>query len=61
MPLDYRSTPGNSYTDTVHVPTGGAHEVLGFDVKVEMTAGDLVRGWATVPAAAHPDSWINSV
>ena len=38
MPLDYRFVPGNSYTDEVHVPTGGAHESPGFDVRVEMSA-----------------------
>ncbi|MEZ5963656.1 MAG: hypothetical protein R3F56_07400 [Planctomycetota bacterium] len=38
MPLDYRFTPGNSYTDEVHVPTGGAHEHPGWDLGVEMQA-----------------------
>ena len=38
MPLAYRFTPGNSYTDEVCVPTGGAHQQPGFDVRVEMTA-----------------------
>ena len=37
MPGAYRFTPGNSYTDEVQVPTGGAHETPGFDVRVEMT------------------------
>jgi len=38
MPADYRFSPGNSYMDTVHVPTGGAHDVPGFDVRVELSA-----------------------
>jgi hypothetical protein len=36
MPLAYRFTPGSSYTDEVHVPTGGAHEVPGWDLAVEV-------------------------
>lgn len=38
MPLAYRFTPNSSYTDEVHVPTGGAHEVPGFDLFVETKA-----------------------
>jgi hypothetical protein len=36
MPLDYRFTPGNTYTDEVDVPTGGAHATPGFDLAVEI-------------------------
>lgn len=38
MPMAYRFTPGNSYTDVVRVPTGGAHELPGFDVQVALAA-----------------------
>lgn len=38
MPLDYRFTPGNSYTDEVDVPTGGAERSPGWDLGVELEA-----------------------
>lgn len=38
MPLDYRFTPGTSYSDEVHLPTGGAHETPGWDVVVGLDA-----------------------
>ncbi len=34
MPLDYRFAPRTSFTDEINVPTGGAHDTVGWDYRV---------------------------
>lgn len=36
MPLDYRFAPRTSFTDVMEVPTGGAHDTVGWDYRVEL-------------------------
>ena len=36
MPLDYRFAPRTSFTDEMEVPTGGAHDTVGWDYRVAL-------------------------